>query len=841
MSAHRPGTDPGASNTYSPDEVIHTISTPLDTPPGPKRTVVDRLSNPTATGIYSPTNWPFPKETRSASSPEELFEAEIAQHRAAVARTSNLGSKTSPAKAYHHHNRARMSTCKLPVRRDTVVRHDDAATAPTTGPVSRPARDLTPDSPLIRVFSPPDDGKHDSDAANGTRSNSTASNGGSNGRGRAKSVTDSSPIPPSLSDIPERSVSPTPYSPTGLKESDHKQDEGDSTITTLGHTSILASVPENHSIGRRVSTTTTHSRGRLSSATLQGKEPRMSRSLARWSKETQQKLNEGADAAAAVAEQFRSSASPSLEGIIIFDPAESTLPPGSANSPEAAQGPTIQTAQNKNSSIRSRLSRRLSRLSANTAHPNIDSIRRGPKIRHNRIASKAILCVDPFTGVGMRGEAGVSGTTICVGGGAGGSDGHSNHPSTFCSTFSRVRTIVLVSVCLLQLSIVAFVAGITTSITSSTARGSVDIGTIVWTTMGGVLTVLFAVIFTFAILRYRNMYKQQLGGDSNETWIEMHHRSRALPPRPSPTADDSAGGDTKTSGGDVGATEAWAKFAKDHERLRRYVECLEHRIGALKEEQSILHPRNGDGREEAEEDDDATVRQYRRDTVDTSCPVRNKNQKRDSGIAAAKTSSSKSGGGSNGGDSADSSPSSVTATPQPKTTPKSSPASYLAKRNGSVSQRNLLKHSATNSVSSLTSSSINLDDDNNGDDNNILPLSGTKTSILTDLCDAVMEPYSPLSSSNQRSSVITTMTTTPQSVGVRRVVSDSSISDQEQTAAATAATPSKDNSSGSSNTGFHHLILSVPGKVIINKKRNMRAFDIFNRRVAERKQEDDVV
>ncbi|KAL2149198.1 hypothetical protein VTH82DRAFT_8546 [Thermothelomyces myriococcoides] len=132
------------------------------------------------------------------------------------------------------------------------------------------------------------------------------------------------------------------------------------------------------------------------------------------------------------------------------------------------------------------------------------------------------------------------------------------------------RKIMLVSAILLELSILSVVAGVTAVATSHAEHGRAAIGLAVWAAVSGAFTLTSGAVFGLAFLRYRKINKELVSG---ETWIEMHHRSRPLPPRPQ----------SEEYKQDNGATEAWNRFVQDHEQLRRYVELLESRIGALED------------------------------------------------------------------------------------------------------------------------------------------------------------------------------------------------------------------------------------------------------------------
>jgi hypothetical protein len=130
---------------------------------------------------------------------------------------------------------------------------------------------------------------------------------------------------------------------------------------------------------------------------------------------------------------------------------------------------------------------------------------------------------------------------------------------------------MLASAILLELSIINVVSSTTAVIASYIEHGYAGIGLVAWAAVSGVLVLTFGGLLGVTFLQYRKMNKELVSG---ENWIEMHLRSRPLPPRPQSEDDKQQ---------DNGATEAWQKFVQDHEQLRRYVEFLESRIGVLEE------------------------------------------------------------------------------------------------------------------------------------------------------------------------------------------------------------------------------------------------------------------
>ncbi|KAL2187082.1 hypothetical protein L209DRAFT_764075 [Thermothelomyces heterothallicus CBS 203.75] len=290
--------------------------------------------------------------------------------------------------------------------------------------------------------------------------------------------------------------------------------------------------------------------------------------------------------------------------------------------------------------------------------PDLESLRLGPRIRHSRLPLSPSMAVNGVRSV-------------------------PESTKKLWTAVGRSRKIMLASAVLLELSILNLVAGVTAVTTSYIEHGHVATGLAAWAAVSGVFTLTSGAMLGLAFLRYRKMNKELVSGES---WIEMHLRSRPLPPRPQ----------SEERRQDNGATEAWNRFVQDHEQLRRYVELLESRIGALEEGQ----PNMGQGRKEPETDANGG---------ESDAP----SGKMERALNAPRNTADS---GSRTGDG----------------TPKTS----RSKVGDSLSRRQLLQ--PDDSVAEHESWQ-------GGNSEATISKSDTKASIITELCEAVTEGYSPLS------------------------------------------------------------------------------------------------
>ncbi|KAK3401768.1 hypothetical protein B0T20DRAFT_347115 [Sordaria brevicollis] len=233
-----------------------------------------------------------------------------------------------------------------------------------------------------------------------------------------------------------------------------------------------------------------------------------------------------------------------------------------------------------------------------TPLPNIDSIRRGPKIRHHRVIP------EPGAGGIAPARSGIippvntlADLAILGGNGSGNKlhDLEEQDPEQQERTQRVIRLqrwLIPVSFGMLQVSIISFVASIAVFATR-TSQSPISAGIIAWVSISTVLLVSSLATLVIGACALGRLRKQQTGEDP---WIEMHRLARALPPRP-PAEKDGDKTDKKGKGlakEDKAATEeAWKKFADDQEQLRKYVEKLEQEILDIKEkkeeEQAMMH------------------------------------------------------------------------------------------------------------------------------------------------------------------------------------------------------------------------------------------------------------
>jgi hypothetical protein len=338
------------------------------------------------------------------------------------------------------------------------------------------------------------------------------------------------------------------------------------------------------------------------------------------------------------------------EGIVILQPVEAA---------ETAETPAADGASAKNNNLHSRRP-----TTVGSVIPDLESLRRGPKLRHSRLPLSPSMAANA---------------------------GRSVPKSTkkLWTALGRLRKMMLASAILLEISIVGSVSSITAVIVTHIEHGYPGVGLVAWAAVSSVFVLTFGALLVIAFLQYRKMNKDFVSG---ENWIEMHLRSRPLPPRPQ----------SEERRQDNGATEAWQKFTQDHKQLRRYVEFLESRIGVLEEGQ----PRTNQG--------------HGGPNVDITA----------AGNHASSTLQSNTIGQPSQGDVYDNGS---------DDTPKATKLNI----GGSLSRRQLLQPE-----DSVTEPESWQGSERNG----TVPKSDTKASILTELCEAVTEGYSPLSEQMPRGS-----------------------------------------------------------------------------------------
>lgn len=281
--------------------------------------------------------------------------------------------------------------------------------------------------------------------------------------------------------------------------------------------------------------------------------------------------------------------------------------------------------------------------------------------------------------------------------------------SSQVSHLGRPRRLVLISCALLQLFLLIFVSGVAvlaTQLSEPGGRSSEGLG--IWVALSGIMVLLFGCMAVWSVIRFRRVTKgAQAGGngrdDVENLWIEMHERPSALPPRPQ---NGSVGGGSLAAGGqpqqedEVVVSRAWKKFANDQEQLRKYVENLEDQLEAYTKKE-----KEGQG----------SLTQAPNDEYSELAPETHESIM--IGIAYSTD---------------DEFRTNASNTPRTERPVASFRSMFYRHQKPSTSAKN------------VESNNIIYQNDPNST-NDQLPRSDTKSSILSELCAAVTEPYSPLS------------------------------------------------------------------------------------------------
>lgn len=324
--------------------------------------------------------------------------------------------------------------------------------------------------------------------------------------------------------------------------------------------------------------------------------------------------------------------------------------------------------------------------------PDIESLRLGPRIRHNRLPPSPSTAINAGRSV-------------------------PSDTRRLWTTLGRSRKVIFISAVFLELSILNEVASVTAVTANQIEHGRAAVGLVAWAIVSAVLVLTCAMLTTFLLIRHRKLNKDLVSGES---WIEMHLRSRPLPPRPQAEQAEQAVEQRKQ---DNGVTEAWQKFTQDHEQLRRYVEFLESRIGVL--EEGRPNQRQGEGASSL----GVSIGLSRHATAPSLVHL----------TSAGKTARN-------------TTPKGFT-TPKFNTTGGSISRRLLLQPDDSVADRESWRGSGSDGDGSKNNNRINSSNTCHGNGHSghstmpsaAIPKSDTKTSILTDLCEAVTEGYSPLS------------------------------------------------------------------------------------------------
>ncbi|KAH6842594.1 hypothetical protein B0I37DRAFT_393115 [Chaetomium sp. MPI-CAGE-AT-0009] len=591
------------------------------------------------TGDYSPTSWPFPK---SAKRPSLDLSETTTQHRDAPDADCNNINRTESIKSRH---RATASVASEATMTGSFqMTKNEVSTARSRADVSR-------DSVETQIYAP----RHGE--SNAMAEHPRPSSGGH--------------LLQPAAEVLERPMTPTPYSllrkvsevsepgNTGNGDGHSRKDEEQQSIsasqyqeTTHHHRSATHTPQDTVTQDRAVddindertdASSVIHGtpvprdeEGRVLSrlrplftASILKSEPQNTQCLAAPSSRVQAEYG-GSDSG---------NVAGTPEGIIILK---------SAGMPETT--PNVGTLTRNNSLY----SRRPTTMQSEV--PDLESLRLGPRLRHSRLPLSPSMATNA---------------------------GRSVPRSTkeLWIDLARLRKAMLAAAVFLELSILNLVASVTAVTADHIEHGYAGIGLVVWAVMSGILVLTFGALLGVTFLQHRRMNKDLISG---ENWIEMHLRSRPLPPRPQ-------GEDRKQ---DSGATEAWQKFVQDHAQLRRYVEFLESRIGVLEEGQ----PNTG------EHDDSPNT-----DMAGVGGGPAPGNM--ENAVGQPSGTNADSGAGDN--------------------TPKANKLTV----GGSLSRRQLLQSEDSVTEPESWQSS---------DGNATIPKSDTKASILTELCEAVTEGYSPL-------------------------------------------------------------------------------------------------
>ncbi|EGS20135.1 uncharacterized protein CTHT_0046420 [Thermochaetoides thermophila DSM 1495] len=253
----------------------------------------------------------------------------------------------------------------------------------------------------------------------------------------------------------------------------------------------------------------------------------------------------------------------------------------------------------------------------------------------------------------------------------------------------RLEKMLLACLLLLVAGLISSASSITAVVMSNGDDPS-RITMIAWMTVSISFVMVLALIVAFGWIHYRKTSKTLV---DDELWIQVQRRDRPLPPLPQ---DEDKKNDETTSA-------AWTKFAADQEQLRRYVERLESRVAKLENQESGTSQSN----DEPNALDNGSNSQCR-SIFKSKGKQRLVRSKREHNASDDDNTATK-----------------------PKNSLKES-----------LSRRELLKPDSENGSSS----------ENEGSHGFGIPRSDTKVSILTELCEAVAESYSPLNERGARTS-----------------------------------------------------------------------------------------
>jgi len=375
-------------------------------------------------------------------------------------------------------------------------------------------------------------------------------------------------------------------------------------------------------------------------------------------------------------------------------------------------------------------SARLSDAVGNTSAVDLSSaaptmtIRRGPRIRHDRLLRSETMATTQRAMFGPDEEA-LTADQLRA-------QDRRSHVFILLSTILTSASITLLVTCSVVLSL--FEKHIVDDNQDLVADKGVLIACIA---MGAVGTV---VGFTLAGLAYFKHagHRKSAADDDGNSWIEMNHRNKPLPRVPGLLAENP---NPKAGWNDPKVNTAWDKFYQDKDGLRSYVEALEMRCARLTAAQD-----GGSGETSARP---MQTRDVSVQAATTDRPVRTRDLIAEA-IATGRVSRNNNGAVghrtnvpsplvrvTNSRDSTSTMSSADEVGNADNTKVRSSVrGSYMHAAKGSVSGQALIRRTSDAETDTIAPADIV------GHDG--LRRSGSEASILTVLCDAVTQPYSPL-------------------------------------------------------------------------------------------------
>lgn len=344
-------------------------------------------------------------------------------------------------------------------------------------------------------------------------------------------------------------------------------------------------------------------------------------------------------------------------------------------------------------------------LSSGTITAPTTAIRRGPRIRHDRLQRSETMATTQQAMFGPDEEA-LTADQLRA-------QDRLRHVYILLSTILTSASITLLVTCSVVLSL--FEKHIVEDNQDLVADKGALIACIA---MGGMGTIVGFILVCLAYLKHAGPRKTATQDDGN-SWIEMAHRNKPLPRVPGLLAENP---NPKQGWDDPKINAAWNKIYQDKDGLRTYVEALEMRYARLLAAQD-------DGKPPAPPKKDGPVgtRDLTAEAMTTGRATRDANNGRVEHRAnvpspLAQVTNSRDSTATDGARVVDN-------------TKVSTRSSYNHAAKGSISGQALIRRDSD--AETVTSGSA----DTVGHE---LRRSGSEASILTVLCDAVQQPYSPL-------------------------------------------------------------------------------------------------